>query len=195
MELFQQWTTRQWISLAAMAAVLVFFAVYFVFYLRAIRPRAGTLDWILGYDKPAFCLAGGSHYVGAADVLPVLLVVVLTAMSWRIQVGNLYYPQGLQMLSVSQLLPVVLNYLVLPALSSGILYVFIKTMWGNSGIAFLSGMILGLDMTWQPSVTFFILLTTYFTCRHVTLEADCSWVESFGSLLLALSFFSGSLLL
>ncbi len=180
---------QYWYMVLAMTAVSAVFAGYFILYSRAQRPREGTLEWISLYDRPSFSLSGVAHAVTGVDLAPLILVCVLTFFSWNIQIGSALFPAGFQALSEDQQLAVGLNYLLLPTLSVGILYLLIKSLYGRSGIAFLSALILGLDVTWQPAVTFFTLLTTYFTYQHLSKDYDSPTWEMAGSLILIETFF------
>lgn len=180
---------QYWYLLLAMAAVTALFAGYFLLYAKAQRPKSRTLEWISQYDRPALLLSGTGHSLQGRDIGPLLLACTLGFFSWYIQIIQHYAPQGLLHLDQDRMVALGLNYLVLPVLSVGILYCLIKALYGRSAIAFLSALILGLDATWQPAITFFVLLGTYFTYRHLTQKEESSAWEMAASLLLLETFF------
>ena len=181
------WARQNWQIALAMAGTGALFLVYFLAYARLERPREGTLEWIARYDRPAMRLAGAGFPVTGGDLFPLVLAVLLTAMSWGIQIGASLFPLGLETLAPQRLLSVCVNYLALPSAAVGVFFLLVKRMFGHTGVAFLSALILGLDVTWQPAVLFFLVLSTYFAYGHLSLAEDCSFGEMAGSLLLTQS--------
>ena len=183
------WVQQYWYWFLAMAVVAVFFIGYFIAYGRAQKPRNGTLEWIQQYDRPNFTLSSAKFAMTGGDIFPLFLACVLTFMSWGIQIGTVLFPSGLGVLNQTEAITLGVNYLLLPTLGIGVFYLLVKCLFGRSQIAFLCSMILGLDVTWQPAVLFFTVLTTYFTYCHITQDYHSSFWDMAGSFLLAESFF------
>ena len=67
---------------------------FFIKYKREMSPRMGTLEWIQNFDKPKFSLDGKSHPMERKDLLPLLLILAVSAIVAFTNLGSTKDPQS-----------------------------------------------------------------------------------------------------
>lgn len=176
----------RWYDAALLLAALAIIAWYFVSYARALRPRAGTLEWIGMHDRPAFSLSGRRSPLRRGDALPLVLAVLLPAAVWgstalHTLLGS--YPGGAVPRDTA--LSVAVSYCVLPAVTGAAAYVLLKNLFGSTRTALLGCLLLALDLTASPISAAAVTLSSVFFWRFLTTEYGASFGASCPDLVLA----------
>ena len=145
----QLWTflVSRWYYLASAVGIAALLVLYGISYVRALQPRAGTLEWIERYDRRPFSLVGRWTGLGRRDVLPLAGLCLAAAAVWGLAAWR---SLGAQITTAAARMEVLFRYGLAPVLAAVCLYVLIKALTGSTLAALLSALVLTLDQTAEP---------------------------------------------
>ena len=140
-----------WYYAAAAAGIAVLLALYGAAYFRALKPRAGTLEWIALYDRPPLAMAGRWYRLERADAVPLPVCCLLAAAAWGYAAWSSYQAVYPDVLDVPEaLLQLGIYYGLLPALTAAGAYCLLKGLFGSTSVTMLGVLILSADLTAEP---------------------------------------------
>lgn len=173
-----------WYALAAAAGMAVLLVVYAIAYVRALKPRAGTLEWIGCYDRPALAIAGGWHGLHPGDVLGILWVSLLAvtargALTWQ-TLAAVFAGAGSWLVLAYALL----YYLAIPAVTVYCAGVLFKGLFESRLPVLMTLLLLVLDWTAEPILLCISVLSLLFLCRYLTAEAERTFAARLPDLVL-----------
>jgi len=172
-------------------------ALFFLYYIKVTRPRAGTAEWISRVvDKPRFEFK--RYPLERKDILPLAIITaVFLALAlyrltpfflgsgWLIPLQSVYWlswythhgplrDASIVLFHNGALLGSIFGVAILP-----VFYCFLKNLFGKASVAICGTLLLGFDFTRFYSAyslpVFFTLLSYYFMYRHITTSEDASF--------------------
>lgn len=81
-------------AMLLMALLLVLIAAFFIKYRRSMAPQMGTLEWIRNFERPRFTFDGRRYPMERRDILPLLLLVAVYAVTAFTNLGSGDAPQS-----------------------------------------------------------------------------------------------------
>ena len=155
-------------------------------YVRVMRPRSGTLEWISRYDRPSCTLLGIWSGLTRADALPMAAAACGAAAAWGAASWmELWARYGSDIPDVV-LRETILTRMIVPALTALAVYRLLRGLFGSRLSALLATLILMLTMTVQPVLLLPVAVCALLLTRHQTAPADATFGET--SLWLILAF-------
>ncbi len=179
------WTflTSRWFSVAAVGGFAVLAILYGAAYVRALRPQAGTLEWIQLHDRTSHTLAGRWQPPGLRDVAPMAVVAVTAVLAWGY--AALYslrqsFPEAAA--PMETVAAVGVRYLAAPALAGLAVYLLVRGLYGSPMAALFSGLVPALDLTVEPLALLTVAVQALLLTRYLTAPAEarfapgCLWL-------------------
>lgn len=169
---------KYWYFLLAALGLVILLIVYGAAYVRALRPRTGTLEWISRYDRPTFGIAGKRYPLERSDAGPAVCAGLLAAALWGLAAWrNLGGPLAVPTATWELVVLGILNFFILPAVTAVCAYLLFQGLFGVSYVALLGAIILSLNMTMSPLPAAVTVVSLLLLCRFLTAEAG----ETFAS--------------
>lgn len=172
-----------WYYIASAVGMVLLLILYGVSYNRALQPRAGTLEWISLYDRPAFSLVGRWTGLVRADAVPLLAACVVAVAAWGFAAWrSLMEAYTGAPLGVEAALEAGFHYGLAPVVTAICMYLLGKGLTGSTLTALLSALVLSLDLTADPLLLLLaagqaLLLTRYLTAGEDTGFGEvCLWL-------------------
>lgn len=175
------WSVR-WEFWAAAGFLVLLLAGYAAACARALRPRAGTLEWIAWYDRARLPLAGGWSSLGRRDVLPLAGVCLAVLAAWGWAAWRTYAAAYGGAVPAEALLDGAVRYGLLPVLAAAAGYALVRGLWGSPLTACLTALAVGVDTTAEPRVLLLTAVPLLLLFRYVTAAGE----EPFGAVCLRL---------
>lgn len=154
-------------------------------YVRVMRPRSGTLEWISRYDRPTCTLLGTWTGLARGDAPPMAAAACGAAAAWGAAswfgLRELY--DGAIPAAVLQ--ETVLTHMVFPALTALAAYRLLRGLFGSRLGALLATLILSLTMTVQPVLLLPTAVAALLLTRYETASAEATFGETSLPLILA----------
>ena len=188
-------------------ALLYCLFMFFLYYLRALRPRPGTSEWIkMEVNKTELTLLSIRRPMDRSDIIPLALIAAAFAAlaffrlddsavfsDFRTLLGNAIITLSVHAFGIAPL-PWLFVKAVFGILMLVVMYVFIKNMFGRTAAAVCGTLLLGFEFTHftlsqsgSPEFdgVFFILLAYYFMYRHITTPPEAKFRKSLAPLALS----------
>lgn len=126
----------------------------------ALRPRAGTLEWIPACDRPAPPLFGSPYLLELADLPLVLAVFVLTAALW---IFGTMQPLAFHFsLPPVELVQSLLKDAAAPAAAAVLSFLLLKRLFGQTVSAAMCAALIAADLSAEPVTLVFSAGSLYF---------------------------------
>lgn len=176
----------RWYLLLALVGLAALLLLNGVAYVRVMRPRSGTLEWISRYDRPACTLLDGWTPLTKGDIAPMISCACAAAALWGMAAWT-----GLRELYGSPLPADVLweaavTHMVFPALTALAAYRLLRGLFGSRLTALLGALILSFSMTVQPELLLTATVAALLLTRYLTAPVQSTFGEY--SLFLILAF-------
>ena len=181
MPMFLTFLGTRWYYLASAVGIAALLILYGVSYVRALQPRAGTLEWIELYDRRSFSLVGRWTGLNRRDAAPMAAVCAAAAAAWGFAAWRSLAGQYAA-LSAAEWTEAVIHYGLVPALTAVFMYLLGKGLTGSTLTALLSALVLSLDLTAEPMLLLLTAAQALALTRYLTAGED----ESFGEVCLRL---------
>ena len=173
-------------------------ALFFIYYIKVTRPRAGTAEWITrAIDTPRFEFK--RYPLERRDILPMIILTVAFAglavfagpyfskFGWLPPLDIVYnFPAWFisssepiyeMLFPNEQLLASIISVAILP-----VFYCLMKNMFGKTAVAVCGTLLLGFEfvrLVFIDSLSaFFILLSYYFIYRYITTREEAAFKTS-----------------
>lgn len=184
---FAAFLKAYWYYFLTAAGVIGLLVFYGAAYVRALRPREGTLEWISSYDRPVFSIAGQWRGLEKRDVLPLLCACVVAAGMWGFAAWRSFFSTYIQGgVSTAVAVEAAIYYCAAPLATAVCTYLLLKGLFGQTMVSLLGTLVLAMDLTADPLSLLFSVLTALLLTRFLTTDGDAGFGE--GCLMLILAF-------
>ena len=170
-----------WYYIASAVGLAALLVLYGLSYVRALQPRAGTLEWIERYDRRPFSLVGRWTGLDRRDAAPLAAACLVAAAAWSFAAWRSLMAQY-SFLTAAELTEAAVHYALVPVLTAACMYLLGKGLTGSTLTALLSALVLSLDLTAEPLLLLLTASQALALCRYLTAGED----ESFGGVCLRL---------